>query len=76
MNEMILTNNCLKIFKSMISQFEQSFGLDKKRNEFEHILIDLVLFSVSWGVGGALDQDGRSKLNHYILKLIFYDDVR
>jgi hypothetical protein len=63
MNEMILTNNSLKIFKALINQFESNFELEKKKNEFEHILIDLILFSVSWGVGGVLDQDGRVKLN-------------
>ncbi len=31
---------------------------------------------MTWGVGGVLDQDGRTKMNSYILKLIFYDDVR
>ena len=76
MNEMILTNNSLRIFKALIAQFEISFELEKKKNEFEHILIDLVLFSVSWGVGGSLDQDGRAKLNQFLLKLVFYDDVR
>ena len=36
----------------------------------------MILFSTIWGIGGTLDSEDRERLNRYLLKLIYYEDVR
>lgn len=36
----------------------------------------MVLFSVIWGVGGLVCEKYRNKFNIFLLKLIYYDDIR
>ena len=75
-NELKFVDNVLLLFKIMLIEFEKFHCMNSLPQHFENKLLDMILFSVIWGVGGLIDEDYRSDVNMFLLRLIYYEDVR
>ena len=75
-NDLKIVDNCLKILNILLKEYESIHGLDKFKKDFENRLSDICLFSIIWGVGGIFSEKCRKDLNIFLLKLIYYEDVR
>ena len=50
-------------------------GFKNLNNDFENLLIDLILYSTIWGIGGIICEKYWNKFNIFLLKMIYYDDI-
>lgn len=75
-NELKFVDNVLMLFKLMLSEYDKAHNLDSLPQHFETKLLDMILFSVIWGIGGLIDEDFRNDVNMFLLRLIYYEDVR
>ena len=50
-------------------------GFKNLNNDFENLLIDLILYSTIWGIGGIICEKYWNIFNIFLLKMIYYDDI-
>ena len=76
-----MVTNVLRIFDSLTEPFktlangEQPRENSREGKEGEALINNFALFSVLWGVGGVIE-DSRSAFNKFLLKLVYFDNVR
>ena len=75
LNQQQILQNVIEILKILISEII-SLSTEGLTRQFETRILDLCLFSVLWGVGGLLEKEDRQKLNIFLLKMIYMEDVR
>ncbi len=39
-------------------------------------MVDVCLYAIIWGIGGTIDEHKRNDFNVFLLKLIYFEDVR
>ena len=75
LNELKLVENTLTFLLFFLKEFERVYGKDFGK-DFKARILDICLFVVLWGVGGVLEPSSRNKLNLFLLKMIYLEDVR
>lgn len=76
MNKLQLTENCLITLRMLLLEIKTIHGFESAFKEIENKCVDLCLYAVLWGVGGIFDEVYRSEVNIFLLKLIYFEDVR
>lgn len=57
LNKLQLTENCLKVFRYLLKEIELGPHSAQLVKIVEGKLVDLCLYSVIWGIGGAIDEN-------------------
>ena len=76
MNKLQLTENCLITLRLLLLEIKKIYGFESSLKEIENKCVDLCLYAVLWGVGGLFEEGYRSEVNIFLLKLIYFEDVR
>lgn len=74
-DEMQMTDAVLKIFHSLCmihSDREDPFT----GKEGEALVNNFTLFATFWGIGGVLEESSRKEFHAFVMKIIYYEDVR
>lgn len=70
-SDMIMVDNCLTILQTFLNNFQEIEGKTVKvPKDFEPMAGNMCLFSVVWGIGGALEETSRKPFSDLISKLI------
>lgn len=70
-SEMTYTGCVTKYMRTWLEEFDKE-GV-KLPKEIDEFLMNMVLFSVVWGLGGGLEEGSRKKFNVFLQKLISGD---
>lgn len=87
MDESVLTNQMLKVFDVTLKELveEEDFDDEMKNKkekkewgvkELENICNNVCLFATIWGIGGVLEEASRHEFHLFLMKLIYFDNVR
>ena len=73
-DEMEMTSAVITIFNACVQWVKEREPLAGK--EGEGIVNNFCLFSVFWGIGGVFEEKSRKEYHNFIMKMIYYEDVR
>jgi len=89
MDNLVLTSGFLKCYHTILMELVEEDSKeeddDKKKagnvkeygpKDIENICNNACLFACIWGIGGALEESSRQEMHTYLMKLIYFDNVR
>jgi dynein heavy chain len=74
MQEINLAQSLMRLLDSLLDEFKDAGKIASMKEALVSVWIDsLFLFSLVWSIGASVDEEGRTKFDAYLRKLMFND---
>jgi dynein heavy chain len=75
-DEMQMITSVLNIFDCFCAHLRDEKHEELNKKESESLINNYCLFSVLWGVGGVIEESSRVGFNNFLLKMVYFDNIR